>query len=213
MRAVNLLPRDLPKAKTREVNLPVVTGFVVGALVVAVLGGGFFHENAKVSHKRTELDAARAELALIPAPVLPDATSTALAGERAKRIAALQAALNGRIAWDRVLREISLVLPGDVWLSGLTLAVPEVTTPIPLPSGSTSEAPPVPATTTEAPTDFTMNGKAFSHQGVARLLSRLALIPDLDNVTLGHSTRVDTGSRDAVEFSVTAGIRVPGAAG
>jgi hypothetical protein len=69
---------------------------------------------------------------------------------------------------------------------------------------------PAQAAPTASPTDFTMNGKAFTHVGVARLLKRLALIPDLENVTLGHSTRTAVGNRVAVEFSVTAAVRVPG---
>ncbi len=111
------------------------------------------------------------------------------------------------MAWDRVLREISLVLPGDVWLSDLTLQAPAAV-PITPAAGAVAATP---ATPTPTATGLTMNGSAFSHQGVARLLSRLALVPDLENVTLGHSTRVNPGKRGPVEFSVTAGIRAPGA--
>jgi Tfp pilus assembly protein PilN len=210
MRAVNLLPRELAKTKTRRLNPPAVTGVVAAVVVVMVLAAGFVTASAKVSHKRTELDAARAELALIPAPVAPDADSTTLAGERTQRVAALQSALNGRVAWDRVLREISLVLPDDVWLSALTLEAPEPTASVVPPSGSTTETTPAPTTPAAAPTAFTMDGKAFTHEGVARLLSRLALVPDLENVTLGHSTSTEVGKRGAVEFSVMAGVRLPG---
>ena len=37
-------------------------------------------------------------------------------------LGALSAALGGRIAWDRVLRQVSLVLPEDVWLTVLSAA-------------------------------------------------------------------------------------------
>ena len=103
---------------------------------------------------------------------------------------------------------MSLVLPDDVWLSGLTLQVPESRRRSCRPLPRRTRRPPQPTTTS---TDFTMNGKAFTHQGVARLLSRLALVPDLQGVTLGHSTRTDIGKHGAVDFTVTAGIRVPGA--
>jgi Tfp pilus assembly protein PilN len=210
MRAVNLLPREVANTKGSRLSPPVVTAVVAGVLVVAVLGAGFFRASAKVAHKRTELDAARAELALVPAPAAQDSTSSTLATERAQRVTALQTALNGRISWDRVLREVSLVLPDDVWLSGLTLQEPEPLTPV-TPTVPGEDAPPPPPTSTATSIDFTMNGKAFSHQGVARLLSRLALVPDLQGVTLGHSTRTDVGKRGAVDFTVTAGIRAPGA--
>jgi Tfp pilus assembly protein PilN len=210
MRAVNLLPREDTKAKGRQVSPPLLTGMIVVVVVVAVLGTGFVRGSAKVAHKRTELDAARAELALIPAPVAADTASSTLSTQRMQRITALQGALNGRISWDRVLREISLVLPNDVWLTGLTLEAPAA--PVST-IGTAPETTPAPtsATPIAAPTGFTMGGKAFTHVGVARLLKRLALIPDLENVTLGHSTRTVVGTRDAVEFSVTAGVRVPGA--
>jgi Tfp pilus assembly protein PilN len=204
MRAVNLLPRDIANAKTRQVNAPLLTGVIGVVVVTFVLAAGFLHESAKVAHNQTDLDAARSELALIPAPAPVDSASSALAGEQTQRVAALQTALNGRIAWDRVLREVSLVLPSDVWLSGLTLQAP-VAVPVTPAAGAVPSTP-----ATAGSTDFTMNGSAFSHQGVARLLSRLALIPDLENITLGHSTRTSPGKRGPVEFSVTAGIRAPG---
>jgi Tfp pilus assembly protein PilN len=210
MRAVNLLPREVTKTKGRQVSAPLLTGMIAALVVVAVLGTGFVRESKNVSSKRNELDAARAELALVPAPVAPDAMSSTLTTERAQRITALQGALNGRISWDRVLREISLVLPNDVWLTGLTLEAPAAAA-APVPTDSTTETTTAPATPAPVTTGFTMNGKAFTHVGVARLLKRLALIPDLENVTLGHSTRTAVGTREAVEFSVTAGVRVPGA--
>jgi Tfp pilus assembly protein PilN len=209
MRAVNLLPRDVARTKTRQVNAPLLTGVIAAVFVTFVLAAGFLHESANVAHKQTELDAARAELALIPAPAPIDSASSTLAGEQTQRIAALQTALNGRIAWDRVLREISLVLPGDVSLSVLSLQAPAVA-PVTPPVGAVS-ATPAPSPVTSTSTGVTMNGNALSHQGVVLLLSRLALVPDLENVTLGHSARLVPGKRGPVEFSVTAGIRAPGA--
>ena len=212
MRAVNLLPREVTKTKSRRPSAPLITGFVTGVVVLTVLAAGYFKESASVSQKRTELQAARAELALVPAPAAPDTSVATLNGEQAKRVTALQSALNGRVAWDRVLREVSLVLPSDVWLSSLTLQAPRSATAVP---GTATTGTPPPATTTPstappAPTDFVMNGKSFSHVGVARLMSRLALVPDLERVTLNHSTRATTGARPSVEFSVVAGVRTPG---
>ena len=40
------------------------------------------------------------------------------------RVTALGQALSYRIAWDRLLREVSQVLPTDVWLGDLTLTAP-----------------------------------------------------------------------------------------
>jgi Tfp pilus assembly protein PilN len=210
MRAVNLLPRDVAKTKTRQINLPLLTGVVAAVIVTFVLAVAFLHESANVAHKQTELDAARAELALIPPPAPTDSAASTLAGEQTQRVASLQTALNGRVAWDRVLREISLVLPNDVSLNALSLQAPAPpVAPVAPVEGSVSAAPaPAPAPSS---TDMSMSGNALSHQGVVRLLSRLALVPDFQNVTLGHSANVSPGTHGPVEFSLTAGIRAPGA--
>src|ERR1051326_1297274 len=221
MKAVNLLPKDVEKAKGRQLSPPALTGFIAAVVVIVVLCGAFIRASANVSHKRTQLDAARAELALVPPPATPDTASAMLATERTQRIEALQGALNGRVSWDRVLRELSLVLPDDVWFTGLTMQAPAHATPsVPTPGSpttttttTTTSTPTTPGTTTASvvPTDFAVNGQAFSHVSVARFLSRLALLPDLADVTLGHSTRTKVGNREAVEFSISAAVRIPGA--
>jgi Tfp pilus assembly protein PilN len=191
MRAVNLLPRDVVRSGLKP-TAPLLTGVIGSVLVTTVLCAGFLLQSAKVAEKRNELDAARAELALVPPPA-PTGPSDAngLAGQEAARVVALQAALSGRVAWDRLLREVSMVLPKDVWLSSMTLSAPVV--------GDIAGTP------------FVLIGNAFSHEGVARLLSRIALIPDLTNVRLDHSNKMTPGERSAVEFKIMAMIRQPGA--
>lgn len=192
MKAVNLLPRDIQRSGIRP-TAPLLTGVIGSVLVTGVLCVGFLMQSAKVAEKRNELDAARAELALVPPPAPQQAATMAdgLAGEEALRVAALQSAMAGRVAWDRLLREVSLVLPKDVWLSTMTLNAP---TP-----GST-----------ELGTNFQINGSAYSHEGVARLLSRIALIPELTNVLLVNSAK-PAGVGKKVAWSITASMRQPGA--
>jgi Tfp pilus assembly protein PilN len=192
MRAVNLLPRDIQRSGLKP-TAPVLTG-VVGAIVVTTaLCAGFLLQSAKVAEKRNELDAARAELALVPPPKAQQAdTGAGFVAEEAQRLVALQAAISGRVAWDRILREVSLVLPKDVWLASLALAAPKPG------EGVTAK-------------QFAISGSAYSHEGVARLLSRIALIPDLANVQLGSSNVLTPGQKSAVSWSITARIREPGA--
>jgi hypothetical protein len=53
---------------------------------------------------------------------------------------------------------------------------------------------------------FTLQGRTYSHDGVARLLSRLQLVPDLTNVQLISSTRSKVGNQPVVEFTIAADI-------
>jgi len=205
MRAVNLLPKDAgrsSKSLTRE-DPAVVVGSALGAVVLIALVGGFLNVHSKVNNAQHELDVARAEYAQLSLekvarePVKPVKTTPiipvpAITADEQPRLAAISTALGTRIAWDRILREFSLVLPDDVKLTSLTMEAP-----------STNPA------TTGAPTvaqGFSISGTAFSHDGVARLLSRLMLIPDLENVTLGNSSAGGTDN-PGVLFSITASVK------
>jgi Tfp pilus assembly protein PilN len=191
MRAVNLLPRETNK-RSLKVSAPVATGVICAVLVITLLSVTFLLESAKVSRKQNALDSARAELALIPPPVTADTSQQTLSAEESARVAALQSAMNGRLAWDRVLRDVSLVLPQDIWLNHMTLTAP---------------------TSDTATAGFNITGNAYSHDGVARLLSRLQVVPDLSAVALDHSRLTAPGDHHApVEFGIVADIRTAGAA-
>jgi Tfp pilus assembly protein PilN len=199
MRAVNLLPRDTSQA-SRLPSTPVLVGICAGVLVTAVLGADFMMQSGKVTKEQQALDSLKARVAALPpAPAGPTTAQTELAGEHSARVSALSSALTNRVAWDRVFREFSLVLPDDVWLTTLTAKAPV--------SPSATAASAAPAGAGGAPTEFTIGGYTYSHDGVARLLSRLQVIPDLQNVTLVSSTLSKVGSQNVVQFEIVADIR------
>jgi Tfp pilus assembly protein PilN len=199
MRAVNLLPRDQGHRTVKKESLPVLVGACSGVLVVAALGAMFMMGSGKVAAQQHNLDDLnRRYHALPPAPPGPSAVQQQLAGEQSARVSALSTALGSRVAWDRVFREFSLVLPDDVWLTTLTAKSPIS----PATNASTSSG--------GAPSQFTLQGRTYSHDGVARLLSRLQLVPDLTNVQLVSSTLSKVGEQDVVEFSISADIAVAG---
>jgi Tfp pilus assembly protein PilN len=199
MRAVNLLPRDAP-VKSFAANRGVAFGGVGGAaLVTAVLATMVLGAGGAVSEKQAELDSLRAQIAAVPRPVEQDAGDDAqLAVEKGARVGALSAALDGRVAWDRVLRQVSLVLPEDVWLTTLSATAPAAAAAAAEEGAATG-------------TGFTLVGSTYSQDGVARFLSRLSVVPDLANVRLMSSQSVLVGRRELVQFTVLADVRSPGA--
>jgi Tfp pilus assembly protein PilN len=197
VRAVNLLPRDQSQKGVGLPSTPVLVGVCAGVLVVAALGTDFMLQSGKIAKEQRKLDALQAHVnALPPAPSGPSAGATQLAGEHSARVSALSSAMANRVAWDRIFRELSLVLPDDVWLTTLTARSPVS----PSGAGSTPSGGGV-------PTQFTLAGRTYSHDGVARLLSRLQVVPDLQNVSLVSSTLGKVSGQDVVDFSIVADIR------
>lgn len=208
MRAVNLLPKEAnQRGKSIRAEDPaVVVGSALGVVVLLALIAGFLNVHSKVGAEQKKLTAAHIELARLaqqkraePTPYKPVKQEPivpipAVTAEEQPRLDAISVALSTRIAWDRILREFSLVLPSDVTLKSLSL-----TTPSPAAAGATTGAP------AGGAQNLTIDGTTFSHDAVARLLSRLMLIPDLTGVALSSSTAApDTG---VVEFNITAGVK------
>lgn len=205
MRAVNLLPRDDGQRQRKKQNYPALVSTGVAVLVIGLLGVMYFSAKSTAEQKDLALQDAQAELALLPTPAdsaAKTASQRQLAGERDQRVSALSSALTHRVAWDRVLREISLVLPEDVWLKDFSASSP-------YPAGAASAAPT--SANGQAPTLLTVNGYTYSHDAVARLMTRLAVIPDLQNVWLQQSALSTAGSRSIVAFTIMADVRQAGA--
>ena len=195
MRAVNLLPREEVVRSFQAKRGVAIGGGAGAALATVVLVSMMMAAGGAANSKQEELDGLRAQIAAIPAePVVDTSTDDALAVQKGARVGALSAALSGRVAWDRVLRQVSLVLPEDVWLTNLAAAAPDASQPVATGSG------------------FTLTGATYSQNGVARFLSRLAVIPDLSNVRLQSSQSQLLNGRDLVQFTILADLRVPGTA-
>jgi Tfp pilus assembly protein PilN len=206
VRAVNLLPREEPRRKDTTSGKTVgVIAAVGGGIVVLALAAGFIVTGREVNTQRANLDSARAELAATPRK--PSAVSTkraVIANERNRRAVALASALSQRVSWDRVLRRLALVLPDDIWLTSLAGTTPVTTTD---PTQPTSTSSTVPPTESSEPDGLTLDGYAYSQPAVARLLSRLQVVPDLTNVQLKTSVAQELGGRDVVQFTIMSDIR------
>ncbi|MES1246986.1 MAG: PilN domain-containing protein [Actinomycetota bacterium] len=210
MRAVNLLPRDAGSRKSiRNEDPAVVVGASVGAVVLLALAFGFMNVHSKVTHEQSKLDAARRQLAQlslhrqpIPKPTkqvktIPIIPQPAVSADEQPRLDAVKAALSQRIDWDRIMREFSLVLPSDISITSLQLGAP---------------AAPGVGATTGTPGTLTINGSAYSHDGVARFMSRLMLIPDFMDVTLQNSSADTSGVTFSINASIKGAVAPPAAA-
>ena len=202
MRAVNLLPQDeQPRSFAAYRGVAFGAGGGV-ALVSVALAALTISAGGAIQQQSAERDSLNAELAALPpAPVDQQESSTnaALVFEKNQRITALSSALSTRVAWDRVLSQISQVLPEDVWLTSLT---------------SQSEPADASATTgavAATGASVTLIGSTYSQRGVARLLARLGVLPALSDVQLLSSSTQEMKPKNIVQFTIQATVKAPGA--
>ena len=103
------------------------------------------------------------------------------------------------MAWDRILREISLILPDDVWLTSLSATSPAA-------AAAAAQGSPAAA----ALSSFVLSGATYSQPSVARLLARLTVVPDLANVALESSATQSIGEKKVVQFTIRATVKADG---
>ncbi|HEY2326630.1 MAG TPA: PilN domain-containing protein [Gaiellaceae bacterium] len=193
MRAVNLLPANAYAPKQRLPHAPVVLAATVPVLVGACVYLGYSFEHSKVVDRQSTLGVVQSQIAALgPSPQLVSEASR-VASERQSRIAALNDVLGKQVPWDVVLDRLSRVLPAGSWLTALSAMSPT-------PSGAVS------TTSHTNPTSVTIQGFAYSHDGVAQVLSRLALVPGLENVALGSTTTSTINNKTVIQFNLTASI-------
>ena len=213
MRAVNLLPRDVDRTPGDRSRLLVLLVAGGAAAVTAGVAVAFLSASGVVGDRRAELAAVQDAIALVPNAGQPAVTQANLVQERTDRVAALAAALSSRTPFDRLLRELSFVLPEDAWLTGITAAAPASAVPT---GAAPAGASPASSTTTQG---VTIQGATYSHRSVARVLARFSVIPSLENVRLTASARVEPQAdatagaktkkkqKAVVTFTVSATIR------
>jgi hypothetical protein len=165
-------------------------------LVIGALGSAYIFMSGRVTDRQAEVDSLNARLTQLQVPEeeTGGGSDAALVGEADARRQALAAALTGRIAWDRILRQLSLVLPENVYLFQLSAG-----------NGATSAAP-----TSES--SLTISGTAESQAEVAKVLGRLSVLPEFESVKLQSSTRQQDDAGTGYAFAIVATIGSPGVA-
>jgi Tfp pilus assembly protein PilN len=209
MEAVNLLPAYArpghPWAAVGKDLTPrrVATPAGIAALVIALLlAVGYLHERSVVNDKRSTLTEVEARAAVADAKAAPLRAAQSAA---AVRMAAAGTVSTSRIAWERLLADLSRVLPSQVYLQNMTLQ-----SPTPLAPGATTSV------ATVGTSGFAATGVASSHVRVALVLDRLARLPWLSNVMLTSSTSGASATGGTLAggdtFAVTAGFDPNGGA-
>jgi Tfp pilus assembly protein PilN len=211
MRAVNLLPADATRGRRwgagdrGDAKRVLITAAVVAAVLLAALVAAFVHAHSSVADKQETL--AGLEQQVVAAQAKAAAVQAARASSQARRVAVTEVN-SKRITWEQVLRDLSRVLPANVWLQNLQAQLP---TPTVGASTTSTASPPTTTTTGTTPTAFVVTGFTSSQKGVARVIDRLSVLPWLSDVSLQTSTRADTATGGkAVQFTIGANLSSTG---
>ena len=121
MRPVNLIPPEDRRGEQAPLRTGPLPYILLGALVAVLLGvTALVVTNKQISEGKTEVAQLKSEDATAAAEAQRLAAYTQFRSMSEQRVATVQSLADSRFDWERVMRELSLVLPNDVWLVGLT---------------------------------------------------------------------------------------------
>ncbi|HEX6667192.1 MAG TPA: PilN domain-containing protein [Solirubrobacterales bacterium] len=173
MRPVNLIPQEDRPGGRRAPRSGPLAYVVVGALLVALLGvAALVAANNQSADLKDEIVQIEGEAAAAEAKATTLAPYTQFHAVAEQRNATIASLANSRFDWERVMRELGLVLPADVWLTGLTATASPAVSPEGAAAVTLRGSIPGPA--------LALVGCARSQQAVAGFVQALK---DIDGVT------------------------------
>jgi Tfp pilus assembly protein PilN len=181
----------------------------VGA-VVALLFFVFVLQSARLSNTEQKLQAQEAVNADLQGKIGQLQQFQQLKLTVAAREALATSALSGQVAWSGVLRDISMVIPNKMWLTGMNATLTSGTTAPLAPSGTPTTTPAAPAPV--APTligTIQFQGMASDYPTVARWLQRLEQVNGWVNSWATNALRQSSDATstqinaDKVQFSAS----------
>jgi len=120
MRPVNLIPVGDRRGDSAPLRTGPVAYIVLGALVLALAGVTMLVlTNNKISDRKNELAQVKSEDAAAKARAESLASYTQFAALHEERVQTIASLADSRFDWERVMRELALVLPHSVWLTEL----------------------------------------------------------------------------------------------
>jgi Tfp pilus assembly protein PilN len=121
MRPVNLIPAEDRRGEQAPLRSGPLAYILLGGLVAILLGVvALVLTGNEISERQDEVAALRSEDAAAAVRATRLASYTQFQGLSEQRLQTVQSLADSRFDWERVMRELSLVLPNDAWLISLT---------------------------------------------------------------------------------------------
>jgi Tfp pilus assembly protein PilN len=189
MRPINLIPPE-----ERRASAPVRTGpiayLLVGVLALGVVAVTMIvltdNKIADRKSKIAELDQQQVAIQTRAGQLKPFIDFSQAETQRVK---AIRSVANDRFDWERIMHELSLVLPADLSLTNLT--------------ATSGGAPDASGAVTDSTPSLSMTGCARGHETVAGFLAALKDIDGVTSVTLQNSQHGGAGSSGGSSSTIT----------
>lgn len=187
MRPVNLIPPEDRRGEQAPLRTGPLPYIVLGALVAALIGvTALVLVGNQIAESKSEVVTLESEDAAAAVKAQQLASYTQFRNMSEQRVATVQSLADSRFDWERVMRELALVLPSSVWLTSLTAtASPAVSVDGSSSGGSLRAQVPGPA--------LEMNGCASGQNAVAGFVTALK---DIDGVTRVGVESSELGEED-----------------
>lgn len=200
MRPVNLIPPEQRYGSQSPLRTGPLPYVLVGALALAVLGVSLLALTGnEIAERKDEVATLKREDAAAQAHARRLDAYVQFAEMREARLATISSLADSRFDWERVMRELSKILPADVWLTNLEASA----------SGGTEGE-----TAGVAGPSLQISGCAHGQEGVAGFITALKEIDGVTRVGMesssvssqeggGGSTSEGCGAGSSAQFQMT----------
>jgi len=198
---VNLLPPEIEEGRRfRRVQLGLGAGVLAAA---AVVGGLTLLATLAVNDAQGDLDAKKARGSQLESQQAQYAEVPLVYAQVEAATAQLGQAMGKEVRWSYFLNDLSLNVPGKVWLTSMTVTqdvdmVAAATATPTVPGGGTYLSPGLGT--------VTFQGKGYAHNDVAAWLNALTRQKGLTQPYFTSSAQEEIGSESAVSFTSQATI-------
>ena len=188
MKPVNLVPQDQRRRATREgggKSAYAVLG-VLGVLVA--LMAAYVLSSNQVTDRKNEAAALSAEADRLEAEAAQQASYTDFASIAQTRLESVAGVAATRFDWERLMREVSLIMPAGSWLRSSDASV----LGDPAAAGGEAAAPTTTTSVAPAGPSATFVGCTPRQSDVARMMVRMRQMHRVADVTLNESAQEDS---------------------
>jgi Tfp pilus assembly protein PilN len=201
MRPVNLIPPEDRRGEKAPLRTGLVAYIVVAVLAVALVGVTLVVMiGNQIADRKAEKASLEDQVAQVQAEAQKLNTFVDFAALQEARQQTVASLATSRFDWERVLRELAIVIPQDVWLTNLAASsAPDAS------SSGSSTASSSSATADILGPSLDIQGCAGGHDAVARFLASLRDVDGVTRVVVMNSDRQGASGSGASGTSSTSG--------